>query len=190
VLRIIGFKYLGGHRFIGIFVATLRQHKQYSMTTEILKALFTRDLEKLKAEIKQYHHESTLWQIDKNITNSAGNLCLHLIGNLNAFIGANLGQTGYIRQRDLEFSLKDVSRSELLAKLDATVIMVNEVLDKLPSAELEKEYPVLVFEKPLSTAQFLAHLTTHLAYHLGQINYHRRLLDTDGTGLQQVRGSL
>jgi uncharacterized damage-inducible protein DinB len=146
------------------------------MTTDILKALFTRDLERLKAEMEQYRSESTIWQVGPGISNSAGNLCLHLIGNLNCYLGAVLGNTGYVRQRDLEFSLKDVPRSELLAKLDATVKVVNEVLDKLQPADLEKEYPMLVFEKPLSTAQFLAHLTTHLSYHLGQINYHRRLL--------------
>jgi uncharacterized damage-inducible protein DinB len=148
------------------------------MTTDILKSLFNRDIQRLKAEIEQYSNEATLWHTEKNIANSAGNLCLHLIGNLNAFIGATLGNTGYVRQRDLEFSLKDVPRAELLAKLDATAKVVNEVLDKLQPAELEQEYPMVVFEKPLSTAQFLAHLTTHLSYHLGQINYHRRLLDT------------
>ena len=148
------------------------------MMIDILKTLFNRDLARLKAEIAAYQNEGVLWHTEKNITNSAGNLCLHLIGNLNTYLGAVLGNTDYVRQRDLEFSLKDVPRSELLEKLDATIIVVNEVLDKLPPAELEQEYPMLVFEKPLSTAQFLAHLTTHLAYHLGQINYHRRLLDT------------
>lgn len=144
---------------------------------EILRSLFNRDLDRLKGEIAAYSNEALLWHTEKNISNSAGNLCLHLIGNLNTYVGAVLGNTDYVRQRDLEFSLKDVPRTELLAKLDATVIVVNEVLDKLPVAELEQEYPMMVFEKPLSTGQFLAHLTTHLAYHLGQINYHRRLLD-------------
>lgn len=151
------------------------------MLIDILKSLFNRDLARLKTEIAAYRNEALLWHTEKNISNSAGNLCLHLIGNLNTYLGAVLGNTGYVRQRDLEFSLKNVPKSELLEKLDATVVVVNEVLDKLPTAELEQEYPMLVFEKPLSTAQFLAHLTTHLAYHLGQINYHRRLLDSIGT---------
>lgn len=155
------------------------------MLIDILKSLFNRDLQRLKTEIATYSNEALLWHTEKNISNSAGNLCLHLIGNLNTYLGAVLGNTGYVRQRDLEFSLKDVPRAELLQKLDATVTMVNEVLDKLPTDILEKEYPMQVFEQPLTTAQFLAHLTTHLAYHLGQINYHRRLLDpvgTNGTG--------
>jgi uncharacterized damage-inducible protein DinB len=147
------------------------------MLIDILKSLFNRDLARLKAEIAAYQNEHTIWHTERQITNSAGNLCLHLIGNLNGFLGAVLGNTGYVRQRDLEFSLKDVPRSELLEKLDATIVVVNEVLDKLQPNELEQVYPMQVFEKPLTTAQFLAHLTTHLTYHLGQINYHRRLLD-------------
>jgi uncharacterized damage-inducible protein DinB len=147
------------------------------MTTDILKPLFARDLQRLKTEIAAYTNEALLWHTEKGIANSAGNLCLHLIGNLNTYLGAVLGNTGYVRQRELEFSLKDVPRAELLAKLDATAKVVNEVLDKLKPADLEKEYPMQVFEQPLTTAQFLAHLTTHLAYHLGQINYHRRLLE-------------
>jgi uncharacterized damage-inducible protein DinB len=147
------------------------------MLIDILKSLFNRDLARLKAEIAAYQSEHTIWHTERQITNSAGNLCLHLIGNLNGFLGAVLGNTGYVRQRDLEFSLKDVPRSELLEKLDATIVVVNEVLDKLQPNELEQVYPMQVFEKPLTTAQFLAHLTTHLTYHLGQINYHRRLLD-------------
>jgi uncharacterized damage-inducible protein DinB len=147
------------------------------MTTDILKPLFARDLQRLKTEIAAYTNEALLWHTEKGIANSAGNLCLHLIGNLNTYLGAVLGNTGYVRQRELEFSLKDVPRAELLEKLDATAKVVNEVLDKLKPADLEKEYPMQVFEQPLTTAQFLAHLTTHLAYHLGQINYHRRLLE-------------
>jgi uncharacterized damage-inducible protein DinB len=144
---------------------------------EILRTLFNRDLARLKGEIELYSNESLLWHTEKHIANSAGNLCLHLIGNLNTYLGAVLGGTGYVRQRDLEFSLKDVPRAELLEKLDATVKVVNDALDKLQPADLDKEYPMQVFEQSLTTAQFLAHLTTHLAYHLGQINYHRRLLE-------------
>lgn len=144
---------------------------------EILRSLFNRDLQRLKEEIAAYNNEALLWRTERHIANSAGNLCLHLIGNLNTYFGSVLGNTGYVRQRDLEFSQKDVPQAELLDKLDATAKMVNEVLDKLQPEALDKEYPMKVYEQPLTTAQFLAHLTTHLAYHLGQINYHRRLLE-------------
>jgi uncharacterized damage-inducible protein DinB len=146
------------------------------MMTEILKSLFNRDLNKLKIEIESYQDESQLWVIDKNISNSAGNLCLHLIGNINCFIGTELGKTGYIRNRPLEFSLKDIPASEIIAKIDETILVVNNTLDSLTETDLEAIYPQIVFEKEMTTGFFLVHLSTHLAYHLGQINYHRRLI--------------
>lgn len=147
------------------------------MLISILQALFERDLLKLKTEIELYYDEKKLWYIEKNISNSAGNLCLHLIGNLNAFIGTEIGKTGYVRNRELEFSLKDVPRKELLEKIEATMEVVKQSLVKITDNQLQADYPLLVFKEKLSTAMFLTHLATHLSYHLGQINYHRRLLD-------------
>ena len=144
---------------------------------ETLKTLFNRDLNKLKLEIESYQNENKLWCIDKNISNSAGNLCLHLIGNLNTYIGAQIGKTNYIRNRELEFSNKDVSKSILIAQIEATIETVNDALALLTEEDLKKEHPFLVFETKTSTEFLLIHLTTHLTYHLGQINYHRRLLD-------------
>lgn len=146
------------------------------MLIETLKSLFNRDLNKLKEEIEGYQTESQLWVIDKNISNSAGNLCLHLIGNLNTYIGAELGKTGYIRNRPLEFSAKDIPKNQLISKIDETILVVNNTLDILTEADLETIYPQIVFEKEMTTGFFLVHLSTHLAYHLGQINYHRRLM--------------
>ncbi|ARS42573.1 DinB superfamily protein [Sphingobacteriaceae bacterium GW460-11-11-14-LB5] len=147
------------------------------MLTETLKSLFTRDLNKLKSEIELYKNEATLWVVDKSIANSAGNLCLHLIGNLNTYIGATLGGSHYIRNRELEFSLKDIPRLELIKMIEATLIVVSETLDKITPEQINTEYPMLVFQEKTSTEFFLVHLSTHLSYHLGQINYHRRLLD-------------
>lgn len=147
------------------------------MLLETLIELFKRDLNKLKLEIELYKEETNLWLTHKDVTNCAGNLCLHLVGNLNAFIGAELGDTGYIRQRNLEFSLKDIPRAELISQIDTTIIMVENVLSKLSVNDLEKNFPINVFKEKMTTEFFLVHLTTHLAYHLGQINYHRRLLD-------------
>lgn len=148
------------------------------MLTETLKTIFNRDLTKLKQEIESYQDEKTIWTTEKGITNSAGNLCLHLIGNLNTFIGAELGKTNYVRHRELEFSLKDVPRDELIQKIQETKILVESILEKMTEEQLEQDYPIVVFESKNSIAFFLVHLTTHLAYHLGQINYHRRLLDS------------
>lgn len=146
------------------------------MLIQTLKQLFRRDLEKLKQEIAAYKDESSLWVIDKNIANSAGNLCLHLVGNLNTYIGAEIGKTGYIRNRDLEFSLKNIPQQELLQKIEDTIVVVDRALGTLKEDDLEKEYPLLVFAEKTSTGYFLVHLAVHLGYHLGQINYHRRLI--------------
>jgi len=146
------------------------------MTNNLTK-LFRRDLNTLKSEIEAYTKEENMWMVSEGIGNSAGNLCLHLVGNLNTFIGATLGNTGYVRQRDLEFSLKDVPRSELLQQVDDTIVVVEDVLKSLTEADLQKEYKRRVNEDFMTTEFFLMYLTIHLAYHLGQINYHRRLLD-------------
>ncbi|HWN88783.1 MAG TPA: DUF1572 family protein [Chitinophagaceae bacterium] len=147
------------------------------MLTDTLKTILSRDLLKLKAEIELYKDEKNIWLIDKGIANSAGNLCLHLIGNLNTYIGKEIGKTSYVRNRDLEFSLKDVARTELVKNIDATVIVIQNALSKMKEDELDKEYPLLVFDKKTSTEYFLVHLVAHFSYHLGQVNYHRRLLD-------------
>jgi hypothetical protein len=147
------------------------------MLNKTLKSLFNRDLAKLKIEIESYRHESNIWIIENGIANSAGNLCLHLIGNTNWFIGAELGKTGYVRHRDLEFSLKDVPRAELVKKIEDTILMVDSVLERITAEQFESLYPIEVFGHPMTTEYFLVHLATHLTYHLGQVNYHRRLLD-------------
>jgi uncharacterized damage-inducible protein DinB len=146
------------------------------MLIEVLRSLFNRDLNKLKEEIALYQTEQQLWVVDKYISNSAGNLCLHLIGNLNTYIGAELGKTGYVRNRPLEFSAKDIQKEELISKIDQTILVINKTLDTLNETDLDKAYPQNVFEKEMTTGFFLVHLSTHLAYHLGQINYHRRLV--------------
>lgn len=148
------------------------------MPIESLKILFNRDLNQLKTEIESYQNESDIWTIQKGISNSAGNLCLHLVGNLNTYIGAQFGNTGYIRNRPLEFSLKNIPKAELVSKIEATIIIVDNALTNISEEDLKMEFPLLVFKDKTSTEFMLIHLTTHLAYHLGQINYHRRLLQS------------
>ncbi|MGY3211387.1 DinB family protein [Mucilaginibacter sp. HD30] len=151
------------------------------MFVAILKKLYLRDLGKLRTEIELYHNEQKLWYTEEGITNSAGNLCLHLVGNLNAYIGGVLGNTGFVRNRPSEFSLRDVPRAELLKSIDDTINMIATTLDKLSDDILAEEYPQLVAEETVTTGYFLSHLSSHLMYHLGQINYHRRLLDKNQT---------
>lgn len=147
------------------------------MLTNNLLQLFTRDLNKLKEEIELYKVETNLWKTDKGISNSAGNLCLHLVGNLQTFIGAVIGETGYVRNRPEEFAAKNVPRDVLIKVLDEVIIIVQQSLQKLPIEKLDTEYPMQVFDTPLTYEQFLLHLYGHLTYHLGQVNYHRRLIE-------------
>jgi len=144
---------------------------------ETLTKLYLRDLEKLKTEITSYKNEEELWKVSGEIANSAGNLCLHICGNLQHFIGATLGKTGYVRKRDEEFSRKTVAIRDLVAEIDLTIKTVQKTLNELNEEDLTKTYPINVFGYEMTTNYFLTHLTTHLTYHLGQINYHRRLLD-------------
>lgn len=147
------------------------------MLIKSLKTLFTRDLNKLKQEIELYKNEKNIWKIEHDIKNSAGNLCLHLIGNLNTYIGKAIGKIDYVRNREAEFSIKNVPRSELIDKINKTIQVVNLSLSNMDENSLKEEFPVLVFDKKTSVEYMLVHLSTHLSYHLGQINYHRRLLD-------------
>jgi|SRR5690606_27030102 len=147
------------------------------MDTKILQEIFTRDLQQLKQEITSYTNEHDIWITDKNISNSAGNLCLHLIGNLNTYIGLNLGKTDYVRNRELEFSLKNVTREDMLSSIDKTIDVVNKALSFVTQNQLSETYPIKVFNETTTTEYMLIHLATHLTYHLGQINYHRRLLN-------------
>lgn len=152
------------------------------MIIKTLKDLFDRDLTKLKSEIEQYKDESNLWLVDGEIPNSGGNLALHLVGNLKHFIGAVLGGSGYVRERDLEFSTKGTPRADILRAIDETMADVDMGLNKLAPTQLEQVYPFVVFAdrtEPMRTGWFLLHLATHLNYHLGQINYHRRLFDAE-----------
>ncbi|MDN3656797.1 DUF1572 family protein [Ferruginibacter paludis] len=140
------------------------------------KNLYSRDLTRLKTEIALYNDEKSLWLVDKGIANSAGNLCLHLIGNLNAYIGAGLAKTGYERYRDLEFSQKNTPQKELIKMIEDTMRVVEMGLNSMSENQLQEDFPVVIWDKPTEMGYTLIHLLTHLNYHLGQINYHRRLL--------------
>jgi hypothetical protein len=147
------------------------------MIIETLKTLYARDLNKLKSEIESYKSEAAIWKKDSEIPNSPGNLTLHLAGNLNHFIGAEIGKTGYVRNRDLEFSTEFEPKNDLIKRIDETINVVDSALSTLLAEDLEKEYPIDVFGYSMTTEFFLIHLATHLSYHLGQINYHRRIFD-------------
>ncbi len=145
---------------------------------EALIALFERDIDKLATELSLYANEHDIWALKGEISNSAGNLCLHLIGNLNHFIGAVLGETGYLRNREAEFSTKDVSIAHILTQIEATKATVTGTLQNLSTEDMDQDFPVAFLGKVSKTGYVLLHLLSHLSYHLGQINYHRRLVSS------------
>lgn len=147
------------------------------MNSTTLLFLFERDLNRLIAEVELYKNEENIWRVEKNIANSAGNLTLHLIGNLNTFIGKEIGKIDYVRNRELEFTQKNVPRKVLIDGINNTINIVKQSLITLTSEDLAKDYPILKFSEKTTIEFLLLHLATHLTYHLGQINYHRRLLE-------------
>ena len=142
-----------------------------------LATIYIRDLNKLKSEINSFEESENLWKVKGAVANSAGNLCLHLTGNLKHFIGAVIGKTGYERNREEEFSLSDVERRQLIEDIEHTREVVAESLKGLEPEQLKSTYPIRVFGEDMTYEYFLLHLLGHLNYHLGQINYLRRILE-------------
>lgn len=146
------------------------------MLKETLVQIYEMDLRKVIEEIKKYENEEDLWLLDKEITNSGGNLALHLIGNINHFFGAVLGRTDYKRERELEFSNKNASRSEIIEGLENAISVLKDALNNLSDEDLHKDYPIEFGGGQQKTVAVIIYMLSHLNYHLGQINYHRRLL--------------
>jgi hypothetical protein len=154
----------------------LLQNKGEKMFSGWLMEMLENDLNKLKNEINLYQDEKDLWIVRGEIANSTGNLCLHLLGNLNHTIGHIIGNTGYQRNRDLEFSEKNVPRAELNNRIDATIEVIKQSLPKLNDNELNENYPAKIGGKLREKGFALIYFSNHFNYHLGQINYHRRLI--------------
>jgi hypothetical protein len=137
---------------------------------------FERDLDKLKEEINLFNNEQDIWKVKEGITNSAGNLTTHLLGNLNHFIGKTLGHTDYVRQRDEEFSVKNIPREKLISDINSVKETIKNTLHNLSEEDLQKEFPVKIQEQTFSTQNMLIFLLAHFNYHLGQVNYLRRMV--------------
>ncbi len=142
---------------------------------KIIQQLLIRDLQKLIKELKAYTNEADLWRVEKAINNSAGTLALHLVGNLNHFIGHILGGTMYKRDREFEFSGTIVPREKMIEQIDQTIEMLNKIMPQLSDERMNQPFE-FNFLGEHSTVYYVMHFITHLSYHLGQINYHRRLL--------------
>jgi uncharacterized damage-inducible protein DinB len=156
------------------------------MITDNLRAVFLREIRALRREIESYPEESMLWEVPGGVTNSAGNLALHLCGNLQHFIGASLGGTGYVRDRDAEFASRGVGRDRILAEIDAAARAINAAFDRITDSDLGKPFPEKINNVAVGTDEWLIHLTAHLGYHLGQIDYHRRIVTEQSKALDVV----
>ena len=147
-----------------------------AMMTTALAGVIARDLRALRRELEAYPDERDLWRLVPGIANSGGTLALHLAGNFEHFVGAVLGATGYVRDRGAEFARRDVPRGELLREVDETLAVVQRTLAQLGDDTLARPFPQAVGGVTVTTGDFLLHLATHLTYHLGQVDYHRRMV--------------
>jgi hypothetical protein len=146
------------------------------MTNSTLAGFYERDLRKLIEEINLFNNEADLWRTLGSVKNSGGNLVLHLIGGLNYHIGTNMGHTGYVRDRDQEFSRKGVERKVLVEQLETLISMIGKTVNALTPDDLEAGYPMVFDGEKRSNSYMLVQLLAHLNYHLGQVNYLRRII--------------
>ena len=145
-----------------------------------MAALFRRDIGRLIQEIRAFPTDKMLWETLPGATNSGGNLALHLEGNLRDFIGRQLGDVAYVRQRELEFSAREIPASELAARLEEVQDLVFRALSEVPASRWDEIYPMNALGTELTVRQFVLHLYGHLSYHLGQLDYLRRVLSGAG----------
>ena len=153
------------------------------MLTRIIQAMLLRELAAARRTVETYPDDASLWAHPAGLPNAGGTLVLHLAGNLQHYVGAVLGRSGYRRDRPAEFARRDVSRAELLRELDGARSAVERVLPTVREEALSQPYPEPIGGNTLTTGVFLAHLATHLAYHLGQLDYHRRVVTGDAKGV-------
>ena len=150
------------------------------------RAVLLRDLTSIRAELAAYPDDAAVWAARPGLPNSAGTLAIHVAGNLLHFVGAGLARTGYVRDRDAEFAERDLSRAEIDRRLAVAVRVVDQALAREPADDLATPFPLEIAGVRLTVGLALAHLCTHLAYHLGQIDYHRRVVTGQGEGIGAI----
>lgn len=156
------------------------------MLRSSLETLVTRELRAVKRELEAYPDDASVWRSVPGVPNTGGTLALHVAGNLQHFFGAILGRDGYKRDRDAEFARRDVPRKELIAGIEAAIASVERTLRKLGDDALAAPYPEPIAKRTVPTEVFVLHLATHLAYHLGQLDSHRRGVSGDSKGVDAV----
>lgn len=150
------------------------------MLRDYLVGVIVRDLKALGREVEAYPDDASLWRVPPGIANSGGTLALHLCGNVQYFFGKVLGGSGYVRDRDAEFNRRDVPRAEIAAQVQAAVVAAERGLAKASDAVMAGDYPEQIGGHTVVTGEWLVHLVAHLGYHLGQVDYHRRLVSGKG----------
>lgn len=146
------------------------------MLRTAVQAILRRELGAVRRSVEVYPDDASVWAERKGLPNAAGTLVLHVSGNLQHFVGAVLGRSGYMRDRDAEFSRRGVSRADLLAEVDAAALAVEQGMSAISDEAMSDPYPETIAGRTVATGDFLVHLAAHLAYHLGQIDYHRRVV--------------
>jgi uncharacterized damage-inducible protein DinB len=146
------------------------------MQSADLKTIMARELRALAREVQAYPDDASVWRTFPGIANSAGTLVLHLAGNIQYYIGTRLGGDRYVRDRQAEFARRDVPRGELVAEIERAIAALERALPKVSEEAMAADFPEPVGGKTLRTGEFLLHLATHLSWHLGQLDYHRRMV--------------
>jgi uncharacterized damage-inducible protein DinB len=161
-------------------------------TIPLLQLLLIRELRTFEREVEMFPDDDRVWATVPGVTNSTGNLVLHVCGNLQHYVGRVLGNTDYVRDRDGEFSRRSGSRAELLSEIKKTIQVIEAVLPTMTDETLAGTYPEPLGGGRVPTGAFLWHLSTHLAYHLGQAGYLRRIVTSDNrsAGGVPVKGLL
>ena len=144
-----------------------------------IEVALLRELESFERELGLFPDENLIWSVAPGVSNSSGTLTLHVSGNLQYYVGAVLGASGYVRNRELEFTRRGVSRVALVSEIRQTKRVVRDVLSSLAPDRLILEYPEPLAGSRIATGLFLVHLSSHLAHHLGQVGYLRRILTGD-----------
>jgi len=151
-----------------------------------VRTVLLRELDALRRAVAAYPDDASLWERPPGVPNAGGTLALHLAGNLQHYVGAVLGGSGYRRDRDAEFARRDVPRAALLAEIAAARDAVERTFAAMSDEALERAYPEPINGRAVGTADYLVHLATHLAYHLGQLDYHRRVVTGDAASVGAI----
>jgi uncharacterized damage-inducible protein DinB len=159
------------------------------MLIAAVAAILDRDLQALAREVAAYPDDRALWDMPPGVVNSGGTLALHLAGNIRHYLGARLGETGYVRDRPAEFAARDVPRATIIHQIEEARAAVRAAAGRARDDGGERDFPEVVNGLRIATGEYLIHLVSHFAYHLGQVDYHRRMVTGDSRGVEAVRAA-